>query len=67
MPQPPLQRRGATIDVAQWASREAVRPLASIAVEPADFPFLERVRSHDPQVISERAARNPDGFPWLHD
>lgn len=67
VPQPPLQRRGATIDVAQWASREAVRPLASVAVEPADFPFLEHVRSHDPQVISERAARDPDGFPWLHD
>ncbi len=31
----------------EWASTEAVRPLARLAVTPADFPFLEHVCGHD--------------------
>jgi hypothetical protein len=33
--------------VAEWASREPVRPLAKIRVQPEDFPFLDRVHGHD--------------------
>lgn len=31
----------------EWASTEAVRPLARLRVTPADFPFLEHVCGHD--------------------
>ncbi|MFN2226058.1 MAG: hypothetical protein ACK2UY_07120, partial [Anaerolineae bacterium] len=30
----------------EWASTEPVRPLARLAVEPADFPFLDQVAAH---------------------
>jgi hypothetical protein len=49
----------------QWVSPLQVRPMASLAVTPADFPFLHQVRSHDRAIVAERAARDPDGFPWL--
>jgi hypothetical protein len=31
----------------QWMSRSPVRPLARLAVTPADFPFLQDVQYHD--------------------
>jgi hypothetical protein len=31
----------------EWASTEAVRPLARLRVTPGDFPFLEHVCGHD--------------------
>jgi hypothetical protein len=65
--QPPRPYRGATIDPAQWASLVPVRPLARLSVSPEDFPFLDQIHAHDPRVIRERAARDPDGFPWLDD
>jgi hypothetical protein len=62
----PLQPyRGALIEIAQWASHVPVKPLAKLAIEPEDFPFLEQIRPHDPEVIRARAAVDPDGFPWL--
>ena len=64
-PQPLLQVGEAQIEVAQWASLVPVRPLARLTVDPEDFPFLDRIYPHDPAVMRERAARNPDGFPWL--
>jgi len=30
----------------EWASREAVKPIAKLAVEPGDFPFLSHVAGH---------------------
>jgi hypothetical protein len=30
----------------EWASKEAVRPIAKLAVEPEDFPFLGQVAGH---------------------
>jgi hypothetical protein len=44
-----------------------VRTLARLPVEPRDFPFLDELHAHDPRVVMERAARDPDGFPWLDD
>ena len=55
------------LEVAQWASAVAVRPLARLPVEPEDFPFLETLYGHDPSVVMERAARDPHDFPWLDD
>ncbi len=59
--------RGAKVDTAQWASPVSVRPLAQLSVSPEDFPFLEQIYAHDPRVTQERAARDPEGFPWLDD
>jgi hypothetical protein len=53
------------MESAQAASLEAVRPVAKLVVEPADFPFLQAIRSHDHQVVMARATADPDGFPWL--
>ena len=66
-PQAPQPDRGLQLEVAQWASPVAVRALARLPVEPGDFPFLEQLHGHDPQVVTERAARDPAGFPWLDD
>lgn len=49
----------------QWRSFEAIKPLAKISVDPEDFPFLDKVRGHDPAVVNRRARENPDGYPWL--
>lgn len=63
-PQPRGHYRGLDIEIAQWASPVAVKPLAKIAVTPDDFPFLNQVNGHDPKLVSERASRSPDDFPW---
>ncbi len=59
------QRDGLTMESTQVASLVVVRPLAKLAITPADFPFLHQIRRHDPATIRERAHANPDGFPWL--
>lgn len=63
--QPPFEANGATVQTAQWASPAPVRPLFRLRVSPADFPFLQQTRVHDFSVVQQRAAANPDGFPWL--
>ena len=63
----PQPYRGLQLAVAQWASLVPVRVLARLRIGPGDFPFLGQIHAHDPQVIKERAARDPDGFPWLDD
>ena len=50
----------------QWVSSVPVRPMASLTVTPGDFPFLNQVRLHDQQVVSDSAAQHPDNFPWLN-
>jgi hypothetical protein len=37
--------------IAEWASREPVKPLAMLRVEPADFPYVDRVNGHDDTQI----------------
>lgn len=63
--QSPFEANGATVQTAQWASAAPVRPLFRLRVSPADFPFLQQTRVHDFSVVQQRAAANPDGFPWL--
>ena len=63
--QAPASYRGMTVEIAQWASPNPVRPLARMTVGPADFPFLAQIRGHDMAVVSRRAARDPSGFPWV--
>ena len=64
-PQPRESYRGAALEIAQWASPAPVQPLAQLVVGPADFPFLAQIRAHDMAVVSQRAERDPKGFPWL--
>jgi len=58
------QYHGLNVEMAHWASPVAVKPLATFSVTPDDFPFLTQVNGHNPQLLSERASHNPDGFPW---
>jgi hypothetical protein len=58
-------RDGLTIEASQAASLVPARPLAKLRVAPSDFPFLDRVRRHDPVALRPRAEADPDGFPWL--
>ncbi len=51
----------------EWASLTAVQPYAKVTVLPHDFPFLEQVRGHDEDVVAQRAAADPNGWPWVTD
>ena len=62
--QEPMEWMGMQVEVMQWASPVAVRPIARLAVAPEDFPFLHQVEGHDPAIVAERAKRDPYGFPW---
>lgn len=64
-PEPEDTWQGLRCAPTQWASRVPVRAMARLTVTPGDFPFLQQVRSHDQRVVTERAARDPDNFPWL--
>ena len=63
--QPPGDLGALTLEIAQWASPTPVRPLARLAVTPADFPLLAQITPHDPAVLLARAAADPAGFPWV--
>lgn len=57
----------------EWASAVDVRPFASLAVSPADFPLLDRVRIHDDSRIARlrdlslKLVRTHVGFDELPD
>jgi hypothetical protein len=65
--QDPEDYQGIPVEVEQWASLVAVKPLARLDITPDDFPFLSQVRAHNMAIISERVRTNPDGFPWLEE
>jgi hypothetical protein len=44
---------------------QPVKPLAKFRVRPENFPFLSEIRGQDDEVLAQRAAANPDGFPWV--
>jgi len=35
----------------EWASEVAIKPLAKLALEPEDFPFLEQIGGHDDSIL----------------
>ena len=55
---------GAKITSHHWASDVLVRPMASLAVTPVDFPLLNNVNTHDRDTVAARELANPNGFPW---
>ena len=63
--QPPYVVAGRLAYDPHWACVTPVRPLAKLAVEPGDFPFLAQVRFHDPDAINAKSRQDPYGFPWL--
>lgn len=62
--EPPFPFGGAIVTTAQLASLQPVTPLAKLAVEPEDFPFLEQMRAHDDERLAEYAAAIQAGAPW---
>ena len=62
--QPPLRFGEFEVRIPQLASLEAVRPVARVAVEPADFPFLSDIRGHDDDRLAEYARALETGAPW---
>jgi hypothetical protein len=62
--QPSIPFGEITIHIAQLASFEPVVPLAWLAVDPEDFPFLEQVRGHDDDRAEVYAAAMQSGAPW---
>jgi hypothetical protein len=62
--QPPLRFGEYEVRVPQLASLVPVRPLARVAVEPGDFPFLAQVRAHDDDRLAEYARALETGAPW---
>jgi len=62
--QPPLRYGEFEVRIPQLASLVAVRPLARVAVEPADFPFLPQIRGHDDDRLAEYARALETGAPW---
>jgi hypothetical protein len=62
--QPPLRFGEYEVRVPQLASLVSVTPIARVAVEPADFPFLAQVRAHDDDRLAEYARALETGAPW---
>lgn len=52
------------IRVPQFASPVPVQPLARLAVQPGDFPFLAQIRGHDDARLHEYAQAMQSGGPW---
>ena len=61
----PIMAGQTRVHGAQNASLSPVRPLARIAVDPEDFPFLVQMRGHDDETVLRRIKEDPDGFPWV--
>jgi hypothetical protein len=62
--QPDETWQGVVVRSNQWASLDPVRPLASMAVTPSDFPFLSTVHGHHQATVAARVVRDPGAFPW---
>ena len=62
--QPSLRFGEFEVRIPQLASLVAVRPVARVAVEPADFPLLSDIRGHDDDRLGEYARALETGAPW---
>jgi hypothetical protein len=69
VPHPLIHEQGLTLTHEEWASPEAVVPIAKIAVSPEDFPFLHDFWGYNPDrlagphVWSELDHENRELFP----
>jgi hypothetical protein len=62
--QPPLRFGEFEVRIPQLASLVPVRPIARVAVEPEDFPFLADIRAHHDDRLAEYAHALETGAPW---
>ena len=65
--QPAIPFGSNEVHIAQLASPDPVQPLAKLAVEPADFPFLRQIRGHADERLQEYATALQTGAPWPKD
>ncbi len=56
-----------SISGVEWATRESVKPLMRLPVEPEDFPYLEFVKGVDPERMIQRIESGYEGYPWPDD
>lgn len=63
--QPPIAIDDALVHITEAASPLPVEPAAKLTVHPTDFPFLDRIRGHDDDLLTARMSDNPAGFPWI--
>jgi hypothetical protein len=59
------QAQGTEIIFSHWISSQSAQPIAKLLVEPDDFPFLDQIRGHNNEKLTQLASANPNGFPWL--
>ncbi|MEM8859907.1 MAG: hypothetical protein AAGD96_16385 [Chloroflexota bacterium] len=62
--QPTMQFGEYTVRVKQQVSLVPVEPIAQIEIEPADFPFLSKIREHDDSRMEEYATAMQTGADW---
>jgi hypothetical protein len=49
-----------------WVGSQLVKPVAKLLVEPADFPFLDKIHGHNDEKLNHLASANPNGFlEWM--
>jgi hypothetical protein len=54
VPHPLVHEDGLLVTLEEWASAEAVRPVAKLEVRPDDFPFLDAFWGYDPERLADR-------------
>lgn len=64
VPRDPSTEAGLTVYCQEWASHVPVQPLAKVAVEPQDFPFLHEVWGFDKDVLFAQFGRYPELWPF---
>jgi hypothetical protein len=62
--QPSLRFGPYEVRVPHLASLVPVKPLARLAVEPDDFPFLSDIRGIDDDRLAEYGQAMQTGAPW---
>lgn len=56
------------LEVTHWIFRGEREPLASLPVEPGDFPFINSIWGYDAEVLAKRmSAETIAGWPFLDD
>jgi hypothetical protein len=54
---------GVEVIFPHWISKQAVNPVAKLAVGPMDFPFFEQIHGHDDKKLVELLTKDPAAFP----
>jgi hypothetical protein len=62
--EPEQQMSGVQICFTHWICHKPVKPLASLIVQPQDFPFLGSIHGHNDERLVQLTAADPNGFPW---